>query len=148
MKQAFTNRLYLLLLDGQPHELSEAWDWLVAAIPPQIAVRAFHRRIISAVNQAKYSLEQQIEEGAQGVVKSQLWGLENGGIIEVARPDREKRMPCAPGFMDFREAVVQLTEKGKESLLNHFNGKWTKALRELRDALKLGRVAVTVTVKY
>ncbi len=145
-KQAFTNRLYLFLLDGQLHEMSEAWEWITQAIDPQIAVRSYHRRKHVA-GRGGHSLEQQIAEGVQAIVKSTLFAAKGVGTIEVAWPDPVKRDMTnnCKGFIDAQQAVVQLTQQGRDFILSGGRpGVWTRMMKEMMTAVRSGKVVVSV----
>jgi hypothetical protein len=111
----FKMRLLLLILDGEPHELSEARHYLTSAVPPQVLQRASERKLVTDI-----PLEDILQDGIQAAGKSVLWSMENKGQIYVARPNIERRvhMPKSTKWRDLWKHVVQITPEGKEALLN------------------------------
>lgn len=148
-KRGVANRLYLMLLDQEWHEISEFYSFLMEAIDPQMAVRAYLRRGLHNKREPTIPLEDQVREGKENAFKSILWNLLRKGNIEVIKPPKVRRNThSSTGWLDISKMKVRLTDVGFSHLLGEWNKcAWGRLTADLFLGLKFGKIKVSVTQK-
>ena len=144
-KHGMTSRLFLVLIDGEAHQLSEFWDWLVDAVPPPLAIRRYLRAgSMGRRQKAAEDPEWAITEGHRMRILELLWDWSKKGIADITLPNPEEpRSPKANGWIDVHKATVRLTQKGRDYLLNR-PGVLSKSIAELVLGLRRGKLDLTV----
>ncbi|RJQ25711.1 hypothetical protein C4577_04935 [Candidatus Parcubacteria bacterium] len=137
-------RIFLFLLDGEPHNLGEIYDWVTEYIEPQIATRCFMRCHADATD---VPLEEMVTEGKRAVLRASVKRAEVLGYINVEWPEKEEpRHEKSRGYYDLRKCNIQITEKGYKHLFEG-NGILKNVVSELKKGILSNRIQIKVEIK-
>ncbi len=145
-KRGVTTRLWLMLLDGKPHSLSEFWDFIASGVEPHAAARKalyrYNRK--NHVRSCTLGPEELVQEGIRVAVMQTISHMENNGWVVSVYPEPTVRHNKAPGgYIEARNVVLVLTEKGFSHVMEG-DGIWTKVCVEMYLALKSAKITVQV----
>lgn len=133
-------RLFMLLMDGEEHKIDEYYDWITQGVEPQMASRAYSRRFKT---QPK-DLEIVITEGKRIAILCALHRGEREKYFTVNWPEKEPpRSYKSHGFYDPRKCFVQLTETGRQHILNG-HGVFGSMVSEMYSGIVSGNLKVKV----
>lgn len=141
-KRSYNSRIYLLLMDGEAHQLGEAYEWIAEAVEPNLAIRAFSNRLARDID---YTIEQKIEEGRRArILQTLLHGVKNN-LYTVVWPTREpSRHPKSRGYMDIRKCILKLTDVGRDRIINGY-GVFASMMSTLYSGIATKRLKMEVT---
>lgn len=140
-KADVSSRLYLCLLDGEEHKISEFYDFLTIGVDPVRAIRQYQQIYKYSDSLLEVSYEEMLKSGKRMRVIDCLWRIEKRGFIQV-----EKVKECNSIKLDLNNYKVKLTEAGFEYIFTNYKGSFTRIASELYHNLK--NDILGICVKY